>query len=337
MKQPYIIGIAGPSGGGKSTVAAAIAEKLDCQVFHTDAYFKKDLPAIQSPDDGAIYPDWNHPDSVRYDDLLEDLRAAAAGEHPYILVEGALLFAIPELRALFDYKLFVTARIETCLYRRILRNVTLFGQTAEFIGSYYLKCARHREAEYCLPSARYADAVIDNDVSFETQLDSLPFLRGDAALKGETTVTDYKMLRESLNALTAGVPHVTANLANAAALLYGGLSRLNWAGFYLLEGETLVLGPFQGRPACIEIPLGRGVCGTAAASGETVVVPDVHAFPGHIACDEASRSEIVVPLFARGVLKGVLDIDSPETDRFSEADRIGLEEFARTLEKNLWP
>ncbi len=144
---------------------------------------------------------------------------------------------------------------------------------------------------------------------------------------------NYTALCAELRALTEGVPHPTANLANAAALLYTSLSRINWAGFYLLEGETLlVLGPFQGKPACIEIPLGRGVCGTAAARGETVVVPDVHAFPGHIACDGASRSEIVIPLMREGRLFGVLDIDSPVTDRFTEKDRAGLESFARTLE-----
>ena len=149
-------------------------------------------------------------------------------------------------------------------------------------------------------------------------------------------MTDYKTLLASLGALTEGVPHKTANLANAAALLYHTLREINWAGFYLLEGETLVLGPFQGRPACIEIPLGRGVCGTAAARRETVLVPDVHAFPGHIACDEASRSEIVVPLFSGDGIVGVLDIDSPVPGRFSEADREGLEGFARMLEKNVW-
>ena len=150
------------------------------------------------------------------------------------------------------------------------------------------------------------------------------------------TVADGKDLLSALDALTAGVPHVTANLANAAALLYRSLPEVNWAGFYLLEGETLVLGPFQGKPACIEIPLGRGVCGTAAASGKTVVVPDVHAFPGHIACDEDSRSEIVVPLLKNGTVAGVLDIDSPVCGRFSEKDRATLEAFARLLEKNLW-
>ncbi len=135
----------------------------------------------------------------------------------------------------------------------------------------------------------------------------------------------------SLRALTEGVPHATANLANASALLYQSMTEINWAGFYLLEGDRLVLGPFQGKPACIEIPLGRGVCGTAASRGETVRVADVHAFPGHIACDSASASEIVVPLYREGQLVGVLDIDSPVKDRFTAEDQAWLEDFARVL------
>ena len=145
--------------------------------------------------------------------------------------------------------------------------------------------------------------------------------------------TDYPALCAALRALISGVPHETANLANASALLYSELPRLNWAGFYLLEAETLVLGPFQGKPACIEIPLSRGVCGAAASSGKTVVVPDVHAFPGHIACDGASRSEIVVPLRRGGAVVGVMDLDSPEPGRFTEEDRAGLEAFAAVLEE----
>ncbi len=145
----------------------------------------------------------------------------------------------------------------------------------------------------------------------------------------------YPELCAALEALVSGVPHRTANLANASALLFAGLERLNWAGFYLLEGEKLVLGPFQGKPACIEIPLGRGVCGTAAAEGRTVLVPDVHAFPGHIACDGASRSEIVVPLRKNGAVVGVLDLDSPETGRFTQEDRTGLEAFAAVLEREM--
>ena len=149
-------------------------------------------------------------------------------------------------------------------------------------------------------------------------------------------MTDYKALNAQLAALVGGVPHRTANLANAAALLYGTLEGINWVGFYWREGDTLVLGPFQGKPACIEIPLGRGVCGTAAAQDRTQLVPDVHLFPGHIACDAASRSEIVVPIRQDGRVAGVLDIDSPQPARFTEADREGLEAFVRILEKALF-
>jgi GAF domain-containing protein len=141
------------------------------------------------------------------------------------------------------------------------------------------------------------------------------------------------LLIEQLKALTEGIPHPVANLANASALLYEHMDRLNWAGFYFLKGNRLVLGPFQGRTACIEIPLGRGVCGTAAKEDRTLVVPDVHCFRGHIACDSASRSEIVVPLHAHGEVIGVLDIDSPYPDRFSEDDRVLLEAFAAVLEQ----
>lgn len=142
----------------------------------------------------------------------------------------------------------------------------------------------------------------------------------------------YPLLEERLLALTCGVPHRTANLANASALLKEALEEVNWVGFYLLEGDCLVLGPFQGRPACIEIPLGRGVCGTAAARGETVLVEDVHAFPGHIACDSASNAEIVVPLRVNGQVAGVLDIDSPMKGRFTPEDQAGLEALARIVE-----
>ena len=147
---------------------------------------------------------------------------------------------------------------------------------------------------------------------------------------------DYSLLNERLSALITGVPHPTANLANAAALLWESLEGINWAGFYLREGDTLVLGPFQGKPACIEIPWGRGVCGTAAAENKTQLVPDVHLFPGHIACDSASNSEIVVPLRRPdGTVFGVLDIDSPLLNRFTREDQEGLEAFADILEKEL--
>jgi len=146
-------------------------------------------------------------------------------------------------------------------------------------------------------------------------------------------MTDYRSLHRQLSALIEGVPHRIANLANASALLYECLPHLNWAGFYLLEGDTLVLGPFQGKPACIEIPVGRGVCGTAVAENRTQLVPDVHRFPGHIACDGASNSEIVVPLRKNGKIVAVLDLDSPLFDRFSAEDLQGLEGFAAILER----
>lgn len=145
----------------------------------------------------------------------------------------------------------------------------------------------------------------------------------------------YKSLNAQLAGLIEGVPHTVANLANASALLWQGLDKINWAGFYLFTGEKLVLGPFQGKPACIEIPMGKGVCGTSASRGEAVVVEDVHKFKGHIACDCDSASEIVVPIYLSGKLFGVLDIDSPVVGRFSENDREGLEEFVKVLEKEL--
>ena len=149
-------------------------------------------------------------------------------------------------------------------------------------------------------------------------------------------MTDYDRLTEELRALTDGVEHRIANLANASALLYEQLEDLNWAGFYLMEGGRLVLGPFQGRPACIEIGRGKGVCGAAAEQNRTQLVPDVHAFPGHIACDSASRSEIVVPMRRPdGSVFGVLDIDSPLPSRFSEEDREGLEAFTSILEREI--
>ena len=149
-------------------------------------------------------------------------------------------------------------------------------------------------------------------------------------------MTDYTRLNEQLAALVHGVPHRIANLSNAAALLYNTLPDLNWAGFYLMENGLLVLGPFQGKPACIEIQVGRGVCGTAAAEDRTQLVYDVHQFPGHIACDSASNSEIVVPIHGDGRIVGVLDIDSPRVGRFTEEDRVGLEAFVRVLESELW-
>jgi GAF domain-containing protein len=141
----------------------------------------------------------------------------------------------------------------------------------------------------------------------------------------------YRALETSLESLLDGESDPLANLANAAALLAQSLDRVNWCGFYLLRGEELVLGPFQGKPACVRIPVGKGVCGTAAARLETLVVPDVNRFPGHIACDPASRSEIVVPILESGALRGVLDVDAPEPARFDEEDRTGLERFVEAL------
>jgi GAF domain-containing protein len=143
----------------------------------------------------------------------------------------------------------------------------------------------------------------------------------------------YPLICRQLAALTDGVPHLIANLANASALLNEALTDINWVGFYLAEGNKLVLGPFQGKTACIEIPAGRGVCGTALAKNETQLVYDVHQFPGHIACDSASNSEIVIPLRKNGTVAAVLDIDSPSIGRFDEADRQGLEEAAKILEQ----
>ena len=147
--------------------------------------------------------------------------------------------------------------------------------------------------------------------------------------------TDFEMIKRQAAEMLAAEPWYTAAMSNISALIMEGMKELNWAGFYLLRGEKLVVGPFQGKPACIHIPLGKGVCGTAALQDRTTVVPDVHAFPGHIACDSASRSEIVIPLHASGKVAAVLDIDSPAADRFSREDAEGLEELARLMEEAL--
>ncbi|HUL18252.1 MAG TPA: GAF domain-containing protein [Steroidobacteraceae bacterium] len=138
----------------------------------------------------------------------------------------------------------------------------------------------------------------------------------------------YEELARELGALLCGERDTIANAANTAALIFGALPQVNWAGFYFLRDGELVVGPFQGQPACVRIALGRGVCGTAAAERRTLIVPDVHEFPGHIACDAASRSEIVVPLVSGSTLLGVLDIDSPQKARFDAADAAGLERLA---------
>lgn len=149
----------------------------------------------------------------------------------------------------------------------------------------------------------------------------------------------YCDIAEQLAALVAGETDRIANAANMAALIYHGLPNLNWAGFYFARGGELVLGPFQGKPACVRIAWGKGVCGTAATRGATVVVPDVHEFPGHIACDAASRSELVVPLISGGRVVGVLDLDSPLPARFDEEDRAGCERLVSVLMRHHpdWP
>ena len=146
---------------------------------------------------------------------------------------------------------------------------------------------------------------------------------------------DYELLVRQLESLTGSVPYAITNLSNAAALLWENLPDINWAGFYKMEDGQLILYPFQGKTACTRIRVGRGVCGTAVAEDKTQLVPDVHEFPGHIACDSASNSEIVIPVHVRGEIWGVLDIDSPYLNHFTEDDKAGLERFVAILEKIL--
>ncbi|MEH0975600.1 GAF domain-containing protein [Bacillus mobilis] len=148
-------------------------------------------------------------------------------------------------------------------------------------------------------------------------------------------VQQYETVIKQLDALLTGESNVVANLSNASALLNQFLDRVNWVGFYVTEGNQLVLGPFQGMPACVRIPFGRGVCGVAAETKTTQLVADVHQFPGHIACDSASNSEIVVPIVKEKTVIGVLDIDSPEKNRFDEVDQRYLEKFVETLLKHI--
>jgi L-methionine (R)-S-oxide reductase len=146
-----------------------------------------------------------------------------------------------------------------------------------------------------------------------------------------TREENYELVIQQLRSLIDGETNFIANLANAAALLNHFLQEINWVGFYLTEGDELVLGPFQGLPACVRIPFGKGVCGTAAKNKKTIIVPDVHLFPGHIACDAASQSEIVVPMMKDGNVIGVLDIDSPIKNRFDEIDQQYLEKFVKVI------
>ncbi|MBE5828941.1 MAG: GAF domain-containing protein [Butyrivibrio sp.] len=146
-------------------------------------------------------------------------------------------------------------------------------------------------------------------------------------------MTDYKLLAKQIKALADDEPNFIPVFSNASALLYDNMEDLNWAGFYIMNKGSLMLGPFQGKVACIRIEVGKGVCGTAVEKDETQLVKDVHQFPGHIACDSASNSEIVVPIHKDGQVVAVLDIDSPSLSRFDEADKEGLEEFVRALEE----
>ena len=148
---------------------------------------------------------------------------------------------------------------------------------------------------------------------------------------------DCQLLMEQAGALMEDVPYLVTNLANISALVYESFSELKWAGFYILKNDQLNLGPFQGKPACVRIPLGKGVCGTAALEDKTLVVPDVHQFAGHIACDGASESEIVIPIHHGGKVWGVMDIDSPVKDRFSQDDTYALEKLTEVLEDQLFP
>jgi len=151
----------------------------------------------------------------------------------------------------------------------------------------------------------------------------------------ENLEENYKLMVQTVKAFITGEPNVIANLSNTSAIINEYVTDINWAGFYLMEDGELVLGPFQGKPACIRIPVGKGVCGTTVARKETIVVEDVHAFPGHIACDAASNSEIVIPIMKNGEVFGVLDIDSPKFKRFGDLEKKYLEEVVAIIEASL--
>jgi GAF domain-containing protein len=166
----------------------------------------------------------------------------------------------------------------------------------------------------------------------------MTFTHSDTAYSSATPADKQAMfhdLRSQLSGMVQGETDIIANTANFSALVFNNMPDLNWAGFYFLKADELVLGPFQGKPACIRIKKGRGVCGTAAAAAESVIVPDVHAFPGHIACDVNSRSELVVPVISKGVVVGVFDLDSPLPNRFDQVDAEGIESLVSILEASL--
>ena len=165
----FVIGICGPSGSGKSTVARELAETLGCEVISSDRFFKSSLPTMISPADGKEYPDWNSPDSVDYPALVRAVEEKKKNSG-FLIVEGCIILTCPELGDLLDYVIYTDATVETCLFRRIVRNVKLMGLSVEEIGEYYLRCARYREKEYCLPQKEKADFVIDNEYGFDEDL-----------------------------------------------------------------------------------------------------------------------------------------------------------------------
>lgn len=225
---------------------------------------------------------------------------------------------------------------------------TAYGVRADLMVNELIPIIRRLADDYCLPVIDLYSLTKDHP---EYYLEGVhPNAAGNLAIAetvraaleewlnepAETVTTDYKALISSVKAVTSECPHLIANLANTSALIWEHMDDLNWAGFYIMEDGRLVLGPFQGKMACTEIEVGSGVCGTAVATGETQLVPDVHKFDGHIACDSASNSEIVVPMRRNGEIFGVLDIDSPSFARFAEEDRKQLEELVRILEQNLF-
>ena len=227
---------------------------------------------------------------------------------------------------------------------------TAYGVSPELLTGQVIPIVEKLAEDYCLPLIDLYTATKDHP---EYYLEGVhPNAAGnlaiaqqvyegivewlDAQKEGPKNMTDYKSLTMSVKAVTAECPHFIANLANTAALIWEYMDDINWAGFYLIQDGKLVLGPFQGKMACTEIEIGSGVCGTAVAQGKTQLVPNVHEFSGHIACDSASNSEIVVPLRKDGEVCGVLDIDSPSFGRFTEEDKDHLEYLAGLLELNLF-
>ncbi len=198
----------------------------------------------------------------------------------------------------------------------------------------YSEKAKEVYANAALTVLHGAGHGFDGEEAISARYASMRFVLANVKGKMGHDKTDYYMLAATLENLISDVPYTVTNLSNAAALIFNSMTDLNWAGFYILEGDKLILGPFQGKPACIVIPVGHGVCGTAVKIEKSIVVENVLEFPGHIACDSASRSEIVIPIFKGGKVWGVLDIDSPLFERFDDKDREGLERLCRIIEKH---